>query len=36
VEIPNAVEYILMHLEFNGFQGYLIGGSTRDIFNYKN
>jgi len=35
VEIPNVVEYILNHLEFNGFQAYLIGGSTRDIFNYK-
>ena len=35
MEIPRAVEYILSHLEYNGFQGYLIGGSTRDIFNYK-
>ena len=36
MEIPNAVEYILMHLEFNGYKAYLVGGSTRDIFNYKN
>jgi len=35
VEIPNVVEYVLNHLEYNGFQGYLIGGSVRDIFNYK-
>ena len=35
MEIPRAVEYILSHLEYNGFQGYLIGGSTRDIFSYK-
>ena len=35
MEIPNAVEYILMHLEFNGYKAYLVGGSTRDIFNYK-
>ena len=35
MEIPNVVEYVLNHLEYNGFQGYLIGGSTRDIFNYK-
>ena len=35
MEIPNVVEYVLNHLEYNGFQGYLIGGSVRDIFNYK-
>jgi len=35
MEIPRSVEYILSHLEYNGFQGYLIGGSTRDIFSYK-
>ena len=35
MEIPRPVEYILSHLEYNGFQGYLIGGSTRDIFSYK-
>ena len=35
MEIPNVVEYVLNHLEYNGFQAYLIGGSTRDIFNYK-
>ena len=34
--IPQKVEYILMHLEFNGYNAYLVGGSTRDIFNYKN
>jgi len=33
--IPQTVEYVLMHLEYNGFQGYLVGGSARDIFNYK-
>ena len=36
MEIPQKVEYILMHLEFNGYNAYLVGGSTRDIFNYKN
>ena len=35
MEIPYVVEYVLNHLEYNGFQGYLIGGSVRDIFNYK-
>jgi len=36
MEIPRAVEYILSHLEYNGYNAYLVGGSTRDIFNYKN
>jgi len=36
MEIPRSVEYILNHLEYNGYNAYLVGGSTRDIFNYKN
>ena len=35
MEIPQTVEYVLMHLEVNGFKGYLVGGSVRNIFNYK-
>jgi tRNA nucleotidyltransferase (CCA-adding enzyme) len=33
--IPNYVEYIMMHLQENGFNSYFVGGGVRDIFNNK-